>query len=243
MINANDLTFFTNEPGATLLDRFKKTLRDVKFFDILVGYFRTSGFDRLHESFASIEKIRVLVGLNVDRKTIDIINEYHYQAKLDFESHKRTKEIFSETVTTEMDNSPDSFETELGVRKFIEFLRSGKMEIKAYPSGNLHAKVYISRFGEDDRDYGRVITGSSNFSESGLIANREFNVELKDRADVEFALAQFEELWKDAVDLSQEYVDTINDKTWLNDEITPYHLYLKFLYEHFREDINIDEDF
>jgi hypothetical protein len=40
----SDLTFFTNEPGPTLLDRFKKTLRDVKFFDILVGYFRNSGF-------------------------------------------------------------------------------------------------------------------------------------------------------------------------------------------------------
>jgi len=39
-----DLTFFTNEPGVTLLDRFRKTLKDVKFFDVLVGYFRTSGF-------------------------------------------------------------------------------------------------------------------------------------------------------------------------------------------------------
>jgi SNF2 family DNA or RNA helicase len=142
-----------------------------------------------------------------------------------------------------MDHSPDNFETELGVRKFIEFLQSGKMEIKAYPSGNLHAKVYISRFGEDDRDFGRVITGSSNFSESGLLANREFNVELKDRADVEFALTQFEELWKDAVDLSKEYVDTVFEKTWLNDRITPYHLYLKLLYEYFKEDINIDQDF
>ena len=46
------------------------------------------------------------------------------------------------------------------------------------------------------RDFGRVITVSGNFSESGLIANREFNVELKNRADVEFALAQFEELRK-----------------------------------------------
>jgi len=239
----NDLTFFTNAPGSTLLDRFRKTLRDVKLFDILVGYFRTSGFDKLYESFASIDKIRILVGLNVDLKTFEIIDACHSQTMMDFETHKRTKETFSEAVTTEMDNSPDSFETELGVKKFIEFLRAGKMEIKAYPSGNLHAKVYISRFGEDDRDFGRVITGSSNFSESGLIANREFNVELKDRADVEFALAQFEELWKDAVDLSHEYTDTINNKTWLNNEITPYHLYLKFLYEHFREDINIDEEF
>jgi hypothetical protein len=39
-----DLTFFTNEPEATLLDRFNATLRDVQFFDVLVGYFRTNGF-------------------------------------------------------------------------------------------------------------------------------------------------------------------------------------------------------
>lgn len=238
-----DLTFFTNEPGSTLLDRFKRTLKDVKFFDLLVGYFRTSGFYSLYESFESIDKIRILVGLNVDRKTFEIIDTHRFQASLDFESHKRAKEIFSESVTVEMEHSPDSFETEQGVRKFIEFLKSGKMEIKAYPSGNLHAKVYISRFGENDRDFGRVITGSSNFSESGLVANREFNVELKDRVDVEYALAQFEELWKDAVDLSREYVDTINERTWLNDQITPYHLYLKFLYEYFKEDINIDQDF
>ncbi len=42
-----DLTFFTNGPDAALLDRFKATLRDVQFFDVLVGYFRTSGFEPL----------------------------------------------------------------------------------------------------------------------------------------------------------------------------------------------------
>jgi len=84
----NDLTFFTNDPGSTLLDRFQRTLRDVKFFDILVGYFRTSGFDSLHESFASIDKIRILVGLNVDRQAVEIVDAFHSQSTLDFESHK-----------------------------------------------------------------------------------------------------------------------------------------------------------
>ena len=85
-------------------------------------------------------------------------------------------------------------------------------------------------------------TGSSNFSESGLIANREFNVELKDRADVEFALKQFEELWQDSVDISTEYVDTIRQNTWLRDDISPYHIYLKMLYEYLKEDINVDQE-
>lgn len=241
-----DLTFFTNEPGATLLDRFRKTLKDVRHFDILVGYLRTSGFHQLCQSLETVEKIRILVGLNIDRKAFEIIDESRRDApvgRLDFESHKRTKEIFAESLTEEMDHSQDSYETEIGVKKFIEFLQSGKMEIKAYPSRDIHAKVYISRFSEDDRDFGRVITGSSNFSESGLVANREFNVELKNSSDVKFALEKFEELWKDAVDISMDYVNTVNEKTWLNDQIIPYHLYLKFLYEYFKEDINIDEDF
>ncbi len=60
-----DTTFFTDEPGDTLLDRFKKTLECAKYFDVLVGYFRTSGFHQLCESFKSIEKI-ILVGLNYE---------------------------------------------------------------------------------------------------------------------------------------------------------------------------------
>ncbi len=240
---STDLTFFTNEPDATLLDRFRKTLKDVIQFDILVGYFRTSGFFHLYDSFEPIEKIRILVGINVDRSTFEIIESAKSQKKFDFESHKRTKEVFSEALASEMEYSEDTYDTETGVRKFIEFLESGKIEMKAYPSSRIHAKVYISRFSEDDRDYGRVITGSSNFSESGLIENLEFNVELKNSADVKYALEKFEALWKDAVDISTDFVETINTRTWLNDHITPYDLYLKFLYEYLKEDINMDEDF
>lgn len=237
-----DLTFFTNAPGATLLDRFKKTLSDVKYFDVLVGYFRTSGFHQLYEALETVDKIRILVGLTVDQKAFQAIETAQTQMSLDFESHKRTKEKVTSQVADEIAQAQDTYATELGVQKFIEFILSGKLEIKAYPSANLHAKVYISRFDEDDRDFGRVITGSSNFSWSGLVANREFNVELKDRADVEFALEQFEALWADGVDISADYVDTIQKRTWLNDTISPYQLYLKFLYEYFKEDINLDED-
>jgi hypothetical protein len=65
-----DLTFFTNEPdsGSTLLDRFRQTFARVQYLDILEGYFRTSGFHLLHEALEDVEKIRVLVGLSVDRQ-------------------------------------------------------------------------------------------------------------------------------------------------------------------------------
>lgn len=237
----SDLTFFTNEPGSTLLDRFIRTLKDGKYFDVLVGYFRTSGFFRLYQSFESIEKIRILVGLNIDKRTYEIIEESK-QTSIDFETNQNTRTTFSSAVVNELEKSEDSFDVELGVKKFIELLQSGKLEIRAYPSKDIHAKVYILRFNETDRDYGRVITGSSNFSESGLVANREFNVELKNSADVKFALEKFEDLWKDAVDISKEYIETVQTKTWMNDIITPYELYLKFLYEYFKEKISVDKE-
>lgn len=41
----SELKFFTNEPERDLYSKFQSLLRgEVNFFDIMVGYFRTSGF-------------------------------------------------------------------------------------------------------------------------------------------------------------------------------------------------------
>jgi superfamily II DNA or RNA helicase len=87
-------------------------------------------------------------------------------------------------------------------------------------------------------DKGRVITGSSNFTESGLQENLEFNVELKNRADYEFAIAKFDELWAKSVDVTKDYVTTIEFKSPFA-QFSPYELYLKFLYEYFRSELNL----
>lgn len=258
-IDQTDLTFFTNEEGHTLLSRFKSTLKDTQLFDVLVGYFRSSGFYQLYDALEPLEKIRILVGLNVDRDTYEVM-QYHQQlGMIDFESHQRTKKIFQENIKLEIETSEENDNTlEIGVRKFIEFLKADcqdtvidklldgngkKLEIRAYPSKNIHAKVYIGRFKPDDRDYGFVITGSSNFSESGFVANREFNVELRNKRDVQFAEDQFDTLWKESVDISEDFIDTITKKTWLNDQILPYELYLKLIYEYLEEDINMEDEY
>ena len=248
----NDRTFFTNEKGQTLLDRFKSTLKDTRFFDVLVGYFKSSGFYHLYESIEPIDKTRILIGLGIDEEAYRTISHYHRQTVIDFESHSNAKKEFQNNLISEIEASSESDELlEIGLKKFIEFLTTDsqlpnpggkKLEIRAYPSKNIHAKVYIGRFGPDDRDFGFVITGSSNFSYSGLVANREFNVELRQRRDVEFALDQFETLWRESVDISADFVDTVEKKTWLNDRITPYELYLKLIYEYMQDDINLQDD-
>jgi len=244
---SQDLTFITNEKNQSLANRFRTIIKDTQFFDVLVGYFYSSGFYEIYKSLEKTEKIRILVGINTNVSNLsapivngDTINSPQQQS-LQF-SHSETKQQFSKEVTQEMENSPDSKAVEEGVHIFLEWLKSGKLEIKAYPSSNIHAKLYIMTFSESDRDTGRVITGSSNFTKSGLLDNFEFNVELKNRSDYEFALKKFNKLWEDAVDLKDKYQETIQTKSWLNNNITPYELYLKFLYEYFQDDLKQAEE-
>ncbi|MEX0804058.1 MAG: helicase-related protein [Candidatus Binatia bacterium] len=236
--NITDLTFLTNAPGQTLRERFAVLLRnDTRFFDCLVGYFFISGFHKLYPSLENVEKVRILVGLQTDRAVYDLQQESNGHAGAGLKSHASAKEEVATDALRELEKSADSAEIETGVLKFVEWIRSGKLEIKAYPSANLHAKVYIMTFKEGDRDAGRVITGSSNLTQSGLQDNLEFNVELKTRADYDFAIDKFNELWAVAVDLSKPYEDTVTNRSPYA-QFTPYELYLKFLYEYFRNELN-----
>ena len=218
----NDLKFFTNMPERDLYSRFSTILRNhTQFFDILVGYFRTSGFFRLYSAMKDIEEIRVLVGLNVDQKTVEIIDRANGQPTI-----KQATEVFSDAIEVEFEEAPTSADVEKGVRYFIEWLKTGKLQLRMYVEAPLHAKVYIMRKDPNYADYyGSVITGSSNFSEAGLVNNLEFNVELRDCADVTFALERFEELWQHSVPVEEAYVQAIEKRTWLRSDITPYEIY------------------
>ena len=239
----DELKFFTNEPERDLYGKFQSLLLGgTKFFDVMVGYFRTSGFFRLCEALESVEKIRILVGLNVDKRTAKLLGEP--MGNLFKPTLKVATENFSEAVKDEFDDSDITANVERGVRKFLAWIESGKLELRIYTAAPLHAKVYIMRQSATEltAEVDSVITGSSNFSEAGLISNLEFNVELKDLADVEFAHEKFEELWKFGEPVSGEYVDVVQNRTWLRDDITPHEIYLKTLYEFFKEEINADRE-
>lgn len=165
----SDLTFFTNEPERSLYDRFNKILEsNTQFYDMIVGYFRTSGFYLMYPAMENVDKIRILVGLNVDKKTVELIQKADNEHNLFELSHKEVKKEFINSVTDEMDNSEDSYNVEKGIKTFIKWVQTGKMEMRIYPEAPIHAKVYIMRKDLTKADYyGTVITGSSNFSKSG----------------------------------------------------------------------------
>ena len=223
----NDSNFFTNEKDNTLVDRFNVLLEDTELFDCLVGYFYVSGFYKLQESLKDTEKIRILVGMGIDSQTFELIEDSR-KTKV---SIAQLKEQVNQDLVKEMDNSENSKDVEKGANQFIEWLKSGKIEVKAYKERKTHSKLYIMTFPEGDKDCGRVVTGSSNFTYPGLEKNLEFNVELKDSNDYKFAKNKFEELWEKSEPITKDFINTLTRKTWLREDITPYELYLKFIYE------------
>lgn len=264
---ATDQHFFTNAPGYTLLDRFRETLGQARCFDVLSGYFRLSGFHQLADCLETTDKVRILVGMEVDRPILaatslaaGYLTAPLAPAGFDFYSHQQHRETYAEAVRQEAATSPDTPEVESSLRQLLVFLmracplgealdraagNNGRhLEIRVVPQRNVHAKVYITHYRKPVAlvTPATVITGSSNFTFPGLQGQREFNMELKSGYDVLFAQERFEELWREGVDVSEAAVAAIQRQTWLREDITPYELYLKLLYEYFQEQINQAED-
>jgi len=236
-----DTTFITNNGEDTLENHFKKLMKNTKYFDCLVGYFYASGFFKIYKELEEVEKIRILIGISTNQKAFDMLGSSRENQLRLRESTSEIKRELENKIVNEYETSKDTFDIEEGTKKFIEWIQSGKLEIRASPNQDMHGKIYIfTSKGEGFGDVGRVITGSSNLTDAGLNRKNEINKVEKRKEDYDWALKFFEDLWKSSVEVSEKYSQTINTKTWMNDGISPYDLFLKFLYEFLKE--KIDED-
>jgi superfamily II DNA/RNA helicase len=236
--------FFTNEADNTLLNKFKGVFehnKDIEFFDALVGYFRASGYFRIREYLNDVPKIRILVGINVDK----ILAKYQSKGLLFQGDANQTLIEFLNEAKEDIQGATYSKEVEDGILQFIEDISSKKIEIKAHPSKRLHAKIYIFRPEKwNEHNQGKVITGSSNLTDSGLGgfdgSNYEFNVILESFDDVAFATKEFEKLWLEGIPILPVEIKKVKQDTYLNDEFTPFEVYMKFLIEYFGKSVEFD---
>ncbi|OAV65452.1 Cold-shock DEAD box protein A [Bacteroidales bacterium Barb6XT] len=231
--------FFTNEDTNTLLHKIEGIFkyRNIHFFDALVGYFRASGYFRICSFVDKAEEIRILVGINID----GLIYEANKQGLLFIEDPAKSVDKFLDELKINIQEAEYDKIVEAGMLQLIEDLITKKVIIKVHPKQNLHAKIYIFREKEKhDHGYGSVITGSSNLTNNGLERNFEFNVELRENSDIDFATETFNKLWNESVEIGQEFIEKLKRETYLNDEFTPFQVYYKFLIEYFGRSIDFD---
>lgn len=233
--------FFTNSKENTLLEKFRGvfTYTKVAAFDALVGYFRSSGYFRIREYLKEVKQVRILVGIDVDH----LIGEAAVKG-LEFKFNaNETRDEFFRRLKEDIQSAEYSKDVEEGILEFIHDVTAGKIQIKAHPDRNIHAKIYIFRPEPfNAHNTGSVITGSSNLTVPGLETNFEFNVELRDFDDVAFATKTFDELWEESIDISPEAVEATKDSTYLNENFSPFEIYIKFLIEYFGKSIEYDPE-
>ncbi|MDF0551799.1 helicase-related protein [Kamptonema sp. UHCC 0994] len=238
--------FFTNREENTLIKKFEGVFTynpNIQYFDALVGYFRASGYFRIRPFLDKVPNIRILVGINIDKMLADA-----HKSGLDFFSnYERTKEDFIREIQKDIAQANYDKDTENGILQFIDDIIQKKIQVKAHPEKKIHAKVYILRpepFNEHTP--ATVITGSSNLTDAGLgggnFYNYEFNVQLTEYPDVQFATAEFEKLWAESVDILPVDIQGIKKETYLNEETSPFELYIKLLTEYFDKNIEYDPD-
>lgn len=231
--------FFTNEAENTLISKIEGIFkyRNIHFFDALVGYFRASGYFRIRKFVEKADEIRILVGINID----NLVHEASQQGLLFDSNAERAQDEFFLEVKKSIQEAEYDKEVENGMLQLISDIVSGKVKIRVHPKQNIHAKIYIFREQEKhDHGYGSVITGSSNLTDAGLSRNFEFNVELRENTDIDFATETFNKLWEESVAIAEEYIEKLQKETYLNDTYTPYEVYLKFLIEYFGRSIDFD---
>ena len=233
----SDLTFLTNEPERKLSKRLNTLLSKSSRFDCLVGYFYLSGFHLIEKFLKPCEKVRILIGLKTENQIYKALQQARIQQAFNFRSTTEIVKDVKKDVLEQLTNADETIEVERGIEQLVLWCSEGKVEVRAYDKHPIHSKLYIFSFDENQVDKGRVITGSSNLSVSGLQNNLEFNVELKNRSDYDFASEKFEELWKESVEVSEDFVQAVKNESHLA-QFSPYQLFLKFLYEYFRVELN-----
>ena len=233
--------FFTNRDGNTLMNEFEGILSNnpqIKHLDAVVGFLRASGYFTLRPFLNGIDKVRVLIGIDVDK----YIAKANRRGEMFFGADEEVKEECLRLLKEDIERSHYSKQVEDGMLQMVQDLIEGKLELRAHPSKKIHAKLYIL-YPENynQHRFGAAITGSSNLSGNGLgVSNEkqyEFNVKLTDYDDVAFAQYEFEQLWEEAKNVpinAEDYKATL-DKTYMKGDVTPYELYIKMLMEYFSD--------
>jgi superfamily II DNA/RNA helicase len=212
---AGDLFIVDNSDKDWKVRRYLRDWTDVaQSIDIATGYFEIGSLLALDGQWQKLEKVRILMGDEVSKRTRKALlaGIEHAKKKLD-DSIEREKE---------------KNDFLLGVPAIVDALTKKQIECRSYTKEKFHAKAYITHaklavVGPT------ALVGSSNFTVPGITDNVELNVQI--RREVEVLQEWYERHWDEAQDITPEILRVIERHTR---EYSPFEVYAKALQEFFR---------
>lgn len=241
------MSYFIQNSGEQNLSQIINNLlpSKTKAMDFLVGYFYFSGVEEIYKNIGD-KPMRILVGLDMDHDILKKTNEFDFYAEQRRLSNKEIREDFYGSLVN-LFNQTGYFENDKQAAAFkiyFEKIKNGTLEIRKTKDPS-HAKMYIfdykDELTEGGETPGTVITGSSNFTYSGLQTNNEINVRFHGKPEYDDAKAIFERLWETSTpiidkDRIKDFEQGVMKHVWFEQTPTPYLLYLRILYEYFNID-------
>jgi hypothetical protein len=125
--------FFTNREGNTLMKQFQGLLENnpnIKNLDSVVGFLRASVYFTLRPFLNSINKVRILIGIDVDKYIVKANKQY----KLFFGAENEVRQDYLTQLRKDIEESVYSSRVEEGIWQMVDDLVSGKLELRAHPS-------------------------------------------------------------------------------------------------------------
>lgn len=170
--------------------------------DIATGHFEIGAFLALDGAWQKVNKIRLLIGGETSRTTVDAITE-----------------ALDRSITAERQLG-DPFLS--GAEAVVEGIRSGVIEIRVYRTKKFHAKAYITH--SRLKVVGSAaLVGSSNFTRPGLTQNVELNVKFQG-PEVDELQNWYETHWNEAEPVNPAVLTVLEQNVR---SFSPYEVYAK----------------
>ncbi len=210
-------------PIPDLIDNRKHRLADVlrdalaqsrdPRLDVVTAFFNLNGLEVLEPEIQTLSRLRLLLGKEQEQAF-----------------------VVGDRLLAELEDASARAEITAGeIRKWRTFLDRDGVEIRYYRKAFVHGKAYILDGVPALGSLG--IVGSSNFTGAGLSTNLELNAVLKQTSAVRELKTWFEHLWNEAEDYKAALLELLERFTRT---YTPYEIYIKVLYEAFRDQLDRD---
>ena len=204
---------------------------------IATGFFSPGGFARIADHLSAVPTVRLMLGVDLGAE-LPPVRKRLGEAHGAFEDRRLQTGLkrADDAIGNESVSMPFTRASRASMRKLIDALHAGNMEVRRYERRFLHAKAYIlgtSASGEHDPR--GIIAGSSNLTAAGLTSNLELNLGRYDRPVVERSIQWFDELWEEAE--SYELADVFEDAFRPR---TPWEIFVRVLWQLYGDEV--DED-
>jgi hypothetical protein len=211
-------------------------LDDDEILDICTGFFSPTVWELIGNDFEQIHGIRLLIGneyeipkdsteriQDVFQDLLRIKKEKHEKEEL---THKEQSSIIHKSLIE--DTSIDDFNLTQSILSLLKFLERESVDVRLQKHPFQHGKLYLnSKLG---------YLGSSNFTKSGLISNRELNILIQDKKLILKLKDWYNRQFENGTPYKDDLIKLIQRSKFGNYPYTPFEVYMKIAFEQYKSD-------